>query len=268
MNDMMSDFGSYGPLVINVVKALVVLIVGWTAAGVVARMVRNRVNATPRIDPTLGNFFASMVKWAILAIVLVAVMGIFGIPATSIVAILGAASLAIGLALQGTLSDLAAGVMLIIFRPYKLGQFVDIGGTAGTVKDISLFTTELATPDNVQIIVPNGQAWGSVIMNYSAHDTRRVDLVFGIDYGDSADAAMQIILDAASGDDRVLSDPEPWTRVTNLGDSSVDITARIWCQAADYWDLKFALTKQIKETFDARGISIPYPHSVEIQKKG
>ena len=267
MNEMISDAGALAPLVMNVVKALVVLIVGWTAAGMLARVVRNRVNATPRIDPTLGNFFASMVKWAILAIVLVAVMGIFGIPATSIVAILGAASLAIGLALQGTLSDLAAGVMLILFRPYKLGQFVDIGGTSGTVKEISLFTTELATPDNVQIIVPNGQAWGSVIFNYSAHDTRRVDLVFGIDYGDSADAAMKIVLEAAQADARALTDPAPWVRVTNLGDSSVDITARIWCKASDYWDLKFDLTKTIKETFDTRGISIPYPHTVEIRRE-
>lgn len=266
MDGVTDAVGVYAPLLMNALKALVVLVVGWLAAGFLSRMVRNRVNATPQIDPTLGNFFASMVKWVILAIVLVAVMGIFGIPATSLVAILGAASLAIGLALQGTLSDLAAGVMLIVFRPYKLGQFVDIGGTAGTVKEISLFTTELVTPDNVQIIVPNGQAWGSVITNYSAHSTRRVDLVFGIDYGDSADAAMQIILDAANGDERVLQDPAPWTKVTNLGDSSVDITARLWCNAPDYWDVKFDLTKQIKETFDAKGISIPYPHSVEIQK--
>lgn len=160
MDGVTDAVGVYAPLLMNALKALVVLVVGWLAAGFLSRMVRNRVNATPQIDPTLGNFFASMVKWVILAIVLVAVMGIFGIPATSLVAILGAASLAIGLALQGTLSDLAAGVMLIVFRPYKLGQFVDIGGTAGTVKEISLFTTELVTPDNVQIIVPNGQAWG------------------------------------------------------------------------------------------------------------
>jgi small conductance mechanosensitive channel len=179
---------------------------------------------------------------------------------------MGAATLAIGLALQGTLSDLAAGFMLILFRPYKLGQYVDIGGTAGTVKDLNLFITELVTPDNVQIIVPNGQSWGSIITNYSAHDTRRVDLVFGIDYGDSADKAMGIILDAARADDRVHADPEPWARVTNLGDSSVDLTARLWCDAGDYWDLKFALTKTIKEAFDAQGISIPYPHTVEIKK--
>ncbi|WP_420819928.1 mechanosensitive ion channel family protein [Ruegeria marisrubri] len=251
----------------NTVKALIVLVVGWAVAGMAGRLVRRRINATPQIDPTLGNFVASLVKWVILAIVLVAVLGIFGIQATSIVAILGAASLAIGLALQGTLSDLAAGVMLVVFRPYKLGQFVDIGGTSGTVVDLNLFTTELVTPDNVQIIVPNGQAWGSIIFNYSAHDTRRVDLVFGIDYGDDADKAMQIILDVAKADGRVLSDPEPWVRVTNLGDSSVDVTARLWCATDDYWDLKFQLTKAVKEAFDKQGISIPYPHTVEIQKQ-
>jgi small conductance mechanosensitive channel len=164
------------------------------------------------------------------------------------------------------LSDLAAGFMLILFRPYKIGQYVDIGGTAGTVKDLNLFVTELATPDNVQIIVPNGKAWGSIITNYSHHDTRRVDLVFGIDYSDSADEAMAIILQQVEQDARVKSDPAPWVRVTNLGDSSVDLTARIWCDAADYWDLKFALTKAIKEAFDTKGISIPYPHTVEIRK--
>ncbi len=268
MEDVVTQVGAFAPLIMSAIKALIVLIIGWIVAGAIAGMVRRRINATPQIDPTLGNFVASVVKWVILAIVLVAVLGIFGIEATSIVAILGAASLAIGLALQGTLSDLAAGVMLVVFRPYKLGQFVDIGGTAGTVKDLNLFTTELVTPDNVQIIVPNGQSWGSIITNYSAHDTRRVDLVFGIDYGDNADDAMKIILDIAKADDRIHTDPEPWVRVTNLGDSSVDLTARLWCAAADYWDIKFELTKTVKEAFDAKGVSIPYPHSVEIQKQG
>ncbi|WP_170373111.1 mechanosensitive ion channel family protein [Ruegeria arenilitoris] len=268
MDEVVTQVGAFAPLIMSAVKALIVLVVGWIAAGMIAGIVRRRINSTPQIDPTLGNFVASTVKWVILAIVLVAVLGIFGIEATSIVAILGAASLAIGLALQGTLSDLAAGVMLVVFRPYKLGQFVDIGGTAGTVKDLNLFTTELVTPDNVQIIVPNGQAWGSIITNYSAHDTRRVDLVFGIDYGDNADAAMKIILDVAKADKRIHSNPEPWVRVTNLGDSSVDLTARLWCAAADYWDVKFDLTKAVKEAFDSKGISIPYPHSVEIHKEG
>ncbi|SDX16416.1 small conductance mechanosensitive channel [Ruegeria halocynthiae] len=268
MEDITTQVGAFGPLIMSAVKALIVLVLGWIVAGAIAGLVRRRINATPHIDPTLGNFVASLVKWVILAMVVVAILGIFGIEATSVVAILGAASLAIGLALQGTLSDLAAGVMLVVFRPYKLGQYVDIGGTSGTVKDLNLFTTELVTPDNVQIIVPNGQAWGSVITNYSAHDTRRVDLVFGIDYGDSADEAMGIILDVAKSDNRVMADPEPWVRVTNLGDSSVDLTARLWCAAADYWDVKFELTKSIKEAFDAKGVSIPYPHSVEIHKEG
>lgn len=266
MEQMIEQLGAWWPVVLNGGKALLVLILGWIVAGMIAGTIRRRIAARPEVDQTLGNFAASVVKWAILAMVLVAVLGLFGIEATSLVAMMGAVTLAIGLALQGTLSDLAAGFMLILFRPYKIGQYVDIGGTAGTVKDLNLFVTELATPDNVQIIVPNGQAWGAIITNYSHHDTRRVDLVFGIDYGDSADAAMQIILEQVQADARVLSDPEPWVRVTNLGDSSVDLTARIWCQAADYWDLKFALTKAVKEAFDAKGISIPYPHTVEIRK--
>ncbi|MCE8547781.1 mechanosensitive ion channel [Ruegeria pomeroyi] len=267
MQDYLNQAEVIWPLIASAGKALVVLILGWTVAGMIAGLVRRRINATPQIDPTLGNFTASLVRWAILAMVLVAVLGIFGIEATSIVAVLGAASLAIGLALQGSLSDLAAGVMLVVFRPYKLGQFVDIGGTSGTVRDLNLFTTELVTPDNVQIIVPNGQAWGAIITNYSAHDTRRVDLTFGIDYGDDAGKAMEIVERTARADNRVLADPAPWVRVTNLGDSSVDLTARIWCRAEDYWELKFELTRRVKEAFDAGGISIPYPHSVEIHKE-
>ncbi|MFB9150923.1 mechanosensitive ion channel family protein [Roseovarius ramblicola] len=268
MQDILSSLGGYAPLVIAAAKALAVLVVGWIVAGAVGGMVRRRVNASARIDKTIGNFAASIVKWVILLMVLVAVLGIFGIEATSLVAVLGAATLAIGLALQGTLSDLAAGFMLILFRPYKLGQYVDIGGTAGTVVDLNLFFTEMSTPDNVQIIVPNGQAWGSVITNYSHHTTRRCDLGFGIDYGDDADRAIEIILDLARADGRVHDDPAPWARVVNLGDSSVDIGVRLWCDAVDYWDLKFDMTKAVKEAFDAGGISIPYPHQVNVEKAG
>ena len=268
MDQIVEQANAYMPLVLNGAKALAVLIVGWIAAGWISSVVRKRVNASEHIDNTIGNFAASIVRWVLLAVVLVSVLGIFGIEATSLVAMLGAATLAIGLALQGTLSDIAAGFMLILFRPYKLGQFVDIGGTAGTVKDVNLFVTELATADNVQIIVPNGQAWGSIITNFSAHDTRRVDLVFGIDYGDDIEKAKAIILRLANADARVKQDPEPWVRVTNLGDSSVDLTTRLWCDAGDYWELKFAMTQGVKEAFDAEGISIPYPHQVEIQKAG
>ena len=267
MQDILDMAAGYAPLIINAIKALVVLILGWMAAGLVGRFVRRQVNSHPRIDPTLGNFAARVVKWVILLMVLVAVLGLFGIQATSLVAVLGAATLAIGMALQGTLSDLAAGFMLILFRPYKLGDFVDIAGTSGTVKDINLFFTELATPDNIQIIVPNGQSWGAIIRNFSHHETRRVEVTFGIDYGDDIEAAKSVILGQVTADSRVLGDPEPWVRVTNLGDSSVDLTLRVWCQAADFWDVKFHLTQAVKEAFDAKGISIPYPHSVEIHKE-
>lgn len=266
MDGLMENLGSYGPLIMNVIKALILLIVGWIIAGYISALIRRKVNAYEHIDNTLGNFVASILKWVILLIVLVTVLGLFGVQATSLVAILGAATLAIGLALQGTLSDLAAGFMLILFRPYKLGQVVDIGGTKGKVVELNLFITELVTADNVQIIMPNGKAWGSVITNFSHHDTRRVDLVFGIDYGDDADKAMQIITNLAMADTRVKAEPAPWVRVTNLGDSSVDMTVKLWCDAADYWELKFAMTKGVKEAFDAGGISIPYPHTVEIRK--
>ena len=268
MEDLIEQGFAYWPIVLNGIKALAVLVIGWIAAGMVSRTIRNRINATPEIDPTLGNFVASMIRWALIAVVLIAVLGLFGIEATSLVAMMGAATLAIGLALQGTLSDLAAGFMLVLFRPYKLGQFVDIGGTSGTVKDLNLFVTELVTPDNVQIIIPNGQAWGAIITNFSHHDSRRVDMVFGIDYGDDIEAAKAIILRLAAADARVKQDPEPWVRVTNLGDSSVDLTTRIWCDAAEYWEVKFAMTQAVKEAFDAEGVSIPYPHQVEISKQG
>lgn len=268
MEEITTYASSLGPLALNSVKALAVLVVGWTIAGFVSGLIRRRVERTPRIDRTIGNFAASIVRWVILLIVLVAILNVFGIEATSLVAMLGAATLAIGLALQGTLSDLAAGFMLIIFRPYKIDDYVDVGGSAGTVKEINLFFTMLATPNNVQIIVPNGQAWGAVITNYSWNPTRRCDLVFGIDYGDDADRAMQIILDVARADPRVHGDPEPWVRVTNLGSSSVDLTARLWCSSDDFWEMRFDLTKKIKEAFDAGGITIPYPHQVEIRKSG
>ncbi|MDO5758537.1 MAG: mechanosensitive ion channel [Rhodobacterales bacterium] len=267
MDNVIDHFGAYTPLIIAAVKALVVLIVGWTIAGMVGRVVRRQVNRHQRIDQTLGSFAATVATWAIRIVVLLAVLNIFGIQATSVVAVLGAATLAVGLALQGTLAGLAAGIMLVVFRPYRLGQYVDIDGIGGTVTEISLFFTELTTPENVQVMVPNGKAWGAVITNYSAHDTRRLDLTFRIDYADSADAAMGIILDHARADPRVMSQPEPWIRVTNLGESAVDITSRIWTSTNDFWNTKFDLTKAIKEDFDAQGISIPFPHRVNVTPK-
>ena len=247
--------------------ALVVLIIGLRVAGWLGRLVRSISMKQESIDDTLGNFFGSMVRWAVTAAVFIAVLQVFGVPATSFVAILGALTLAIGLSLQGALGNIASGVMIMIFRPYKLGDYVEAAGTAGTVKDINLFQTVLATPDNVQIMVPNSQAIDGVIKNYSGYDTRRVDVTFGIDYGDNIDKAIGIIKRIVDADDRIMSDPEPFAKVVNLGDSSVDIATRNWVAAADYWDVKFDLTKQVKEAFDENDISIPYPHQVEIHKE-
>ncbi|MDP7151420.1 MAG: mechanosensitive ion channel [Paracoccaceae bacterium] len=256
----------YGTLVSNALKALVIIVIGWIASGWVKRMIKRRVMASDALDDTIGSFVASIVRWIILLMVFVAILGIFGIEATSLVAVMGAATLAIGLALQGTLGDLAAGFMLVLFRPYSLGQYVSIGGTSGTVKDLNLFFTVLVTPDNVQITMPNGQAWGAIITNYSANDIRRLDLTFGIDYADDPDKAIAILAGLAKADDRVHADPEPWIRLVNLGDSSVDIGCRFWCNADDYWELKWHLLKAAKAEFDAQGISIPYPHQVLVQR--
>lgn len=264
--EQIASLEAYGGLVVNAFKALIIIIIGWIASGWVGRAIRKRVLSSDALDDTLGSFVASIVRWVILLIVFVAVLGIFGIEATSLVAVMGAATLAIGLALQGTLSDLAAGFMLVLFRPYSLGQYVSIGGTGGTVKDLNLFFTVLVTPDNVQITMPNGQAWGAIITNYSANDIRRLDLTFGIDYADDPDKAMGILLELATGDERVHSDPEPWVRVVNLGDSSVDIGCRFWCDASEYWELKWHLLKSAKAEFDKQGISIPYPHQVLVQR--
>lgn len=268
MQDLTAAAAGFGPLLWTALEALVVLVVGWTIAGLVAGAVHRRLTTSPRIDATLGQVASGVVRWGLLLVVAIAVLGVFGIQATSLVAMLGAATLAVGLALQGTLSDLAAGVMLVVFRPYRVGQYVDIDGTSGTVARLDMFVTELTTPDNVQIILPNGRAWGAVITNYSAHDTRRLDLTFGIDYGDEPDQAMAILRRLAEDDSRVMKAPEPWLRVTNLGESSVEIGMRLWCRAEDYADLKFDMLKRAKAAFDAEGVTIPYPHRVELRKSG
>ena len=243
----------------NVVGALIVLIVGLIAAGWAKRTVQRMLRRTGRVDDTLTGFLGSLVKYAVVAFTVIAVLQQFGVEATSLVAVFGAAGLAIGLALQGTLGNVAAGVMLLLFRPFRVGDFVDAGGHAGTVKIISLFTTELATPDNVQIIIPNGAIWGAAIKNFSFNDTRRVDLVMGIDYGDNIDTAMATINRVIGEETRALSDPESLVAVSELADSSVNLVVRVWVKASDYWGVRFDLTKKLKERLEADGISIPFP---------
>ncbi len=267
MPEMPASLAPVIALGLNIVKAIVFLIVGWIAASWISGIVRRRAEASSRIDQTLGVFFSSIVRYVLLAAVGIAVLQTFGFQVTSLVAVLGAATLAVGLALQGTLSHLAAGVMLVFFRPYKIKDFVEVGGDSGTVTDLNLFLTELTTVDGVKIYVPNGEAWGKPITNYSTNPKRRCDITFGIDYDDDIDKAMGIILDVVKADERFVNRPdEPWVRVVNLGDSSVDLQLRAWCKAGDLWEAKFATLKAVKEAFDRGGISIPYPHRSIVEK--
>jgi len=212
-----------------------------------------------KLDDTLFLFLSKVVQVLMIVFGGTVILNKFGVQTTSIIALLGAASLAVGLALQGTLSNFAAGIMLIAFRPFQKGDYVSVGGSSGTVEEISIFTTELATPDNIQVIVPNGQIWGSSITNYSAYETRRVDFVFGISYGSNINVAEDILMSLISDDKRIHTTPEPLIKVGNLNNSSVDFTVRVWCDRSDYWSIKFDMTRSVKEAFDKGGIDIPFP---------
>lgn len=247
---------SYG---LEVLGAIVMLVAGLWLSGWARRATDRALARVRRVDATLRGFFASLVRYLVLIVTLIAVLNQFGVQTASLIAVLGAAGLAIGLALQGTLSNVAAGVMLLLFRPLSVGQFVEAGGTMGTVKEINLFVTVLATLDNLKVIVPNSAIWGSNIVNYSEYPTRRIDIVMGIAYGASIDRAMAVLRAVFEKDTRVLADPAPAMFVTSLGASSVDITVRLWCNAGDLWALRTDLNKQFKEALDAEGIEIPFP---------
>ena len=262
------DADWYIELAMNVGSAALTLIIGLWLSGFAKRRIIWLGLKYEELDDTLFLFLASLAKYAILAVAFVFVLSRFGIQTTSLVALLGAAGLAIGLALQGTLSNLAAGVMLLGFRPFKIGDFVEVGGQSGSVRAITLFTTEIATSDNIQITIPNGDIWASSIKNYSYYDRRRCDIVIGVSYDTDlkkAEAALRKVIDAEV---RALSDPEPFLKVTNLGDSSVDFTLRIWAMADDFWSMKHALLREIKEEFDRQKIDIPFPTSTHINVSG
>jgi small conductance mechanosensitive channel len=239
--------------------ALIVLIIGLWLAGWVKKIAVRAMNKTGKVDVTLAGFLSSLIHYGLIALVLITTLGIFGVPTTSFAALIGAAGLAIGLALQGTLGHVASGVMMLGFRPFAVGDFVEAAGVAGTVKSIGLFTTVLATPDNKMVIIPNGKIFDDVITNYAGYTTRRVDFVFGVSYNDDLDKAMDLIRAEVEGEARVKTAPAPVIAVDNLGDSSVDIVCRVWVEGSDYFPVKWALTKAIKERFDAAGVSIPYP---------
>jgi len=246
------------PFAIDLVVAIVIYIVGKIVVNILVN-VFGKLMAKSKYDDMLIDFLKSIVRAILMIFVIIAALGQLGIDTTSLAAILAAAGLAIGLSLQGSLSNFAAGVMLLVFRPFKSGDFVEAGGASGTVKSIGIFTTLMTTPDNKEIIVPNGAIYGGNITNFSAKDTRRVDMVFGIGYDDDLKKAKAILEEMVANDPRVLADPAPQVAVSELGDSSVNFVVRPWAKSSDFWGLKFDMTEAVKLRFDQEGISIPYP---------
>lgn len=246
----------------SVIGAIVILIVGFWLSGVANRVLKKALRKTGRIDETIVLFLGSVAKYLVIIFTILAVLDQFGVETTSIIALLGAAGLAVGLAMQGTLANIAAGVMLLFFRPFKVGQFVQAGSISGTVKSISLFTTSLDTPDGIRIIVPNGQIWGSAITNYNHNKTRRMQIDVGIAYHDDIGKAIRVAERVLKADKRIKDEPVPQVVVGELGDSSVNLIVRGWATTDDFWGAKFDLTRAVKEAFDKEGIEIPFPQRV------
>ena len=242
----------------QILGGIVILIVGKIAAGICAKLVEKGMTRA-KADPAVTGFTAQLVRYGILLFALIAALQKFGVAGTEFVAILAAAGLAVGLALQGSLSNFAAGMLLLIFRPFKADDLITAAGTTGTVREIGIFTTTLNSPDNKKIIIPNASVTGDTIVNLSANDTRRVDLVACIGYGDDMGKARQVLLDMMANQPKVLKDPEPAVEVVELADSSVNLVVRPWCRPEDYWDVYFGVTRAIKESLDTAGISIPFP---------
>jgi small conductance mechanosensitive channel len=254
------------PWGLNILFALLIFIVGKYLVGVITRLVKKLMEKA-HMDKILVNFIGSIIKTVLLLFVVIAALDQLGVNTTSLIALIGAAGLAIGLALQGSLQNLASGVMLIVFRPFRDGDFVEAGGTMGVVEEIGIFTTKMRTGDNKEVIVPNGQIFGGIITNYSKRDTRRVDMVFGIGYGDDILKAKEVITGIIEADERILKDPAPLIAVGELADSSVNFNVRPWVKSGDYWGVYFDLNEKIKMAFDKNGISIPFPQmDVHLEK--
>lgn len=243
---------------IKIIAAAAILIIGIWVAKLFRKITKNILKKRD-MDPTLGSFVGSLIYYAMIVFVVLAALAQLGIQTTSFIAVIGAAGLAIGLALQGSLANFAAGFLIIIFRPFKVGDHIEGAGTAGTVEEINILSTQLITPDNKTVIVPNSNMTSGNIVNYSTKGTRRVDMVFGISYEDDIDKAKKILQEIIDEDDRVLKEPEPLIALAELGDSSVNFYVRPWTKADDYWSFLFETTEKVKKRFDNEGISIPYP---------
>lgn len=252
----------------NILMAIVILILGLWISAKVERIVIGLSKNNKHLDETLFRFLGSIARYVLLAFVFLAVLNRFGIETTSIVAMFGAATLAIGLALQGAMSNLAAGVMLIIFRPYKQGDFIDSAGRFGKVEEVNLFTTVLETFDHQQIIIPNSNIWGQEIINHSHHSIRGVDMSFGVSYDSDLDETRAVIKKVLDEHELVLNDPAPFIEVEKLNDSSVDFIVRPFCHGSDYFSLKYSIPEKIKKALDVAKIEIPFPHRKVILFKG
>ncbi len=254
------------PWGLNIIFAVLIFIVGKYLVGAITRIVK-KLMGKAHMDAILVNFIGSIIKSVLLLFVVIASLDQLGVNTTSLIALIGAAGLAIGLALQGSLQNLASGVMLIVFRPFTDGDFVEAGGTMGVVEEIGIFTTKMRTGDNKEVIVPNGQIFGGIITNYSKRDTRRVDMVFSIGYGDDIRNAKDVIEGIIAVDERILKDPAPLIAVGELADSSINFNVRPWVKSGDYWPVYYDLNEKIKLAFDDKGISIPFPQmDVYLQK--
>ncbi len=256
LNTLLHEY--FIPWSIRIVTAILVYYVGRIIARWIVRLTRHMLERAG-IDAMLNKFLCNVLNGLLIAVVAIAALDQLGVDTTSLLAVLGAAGLAVGLALKDSLGNFAAGVMLVIFRPFKIGDFVEAGGVAGVVEDIGIFSTTFRTGDNRIIIVPNGQIYGGTILNASARDTRRIDLVIGIGYDDDIKKARQILEDILRTDDRILEDPAPAISLGELADSSVNLNVRPWVKSGDYWPVRSDLLERIKNAFDAEGISIPYP---------
>lgn len=243
----------------SVVGAILILIIGFIVAGLVKRWVQSALSRLTHSDETLTMFLSKAARYAVLVLVFVMVLTQFGVQTASIIAALGAAGLAIGLALQGTLQNIAAGIMLLFLRPFQVGDFIETSNATGVVKEIGLFATEFETLDGLYLLAPNSEIWNSAVTNYSRKPKRRFDLVVGIAYDDDINKAFAAFQSIIDGHDKVLKDPEPFIYVSNLGDSAVEVTCRIWMNTADWWTVSRELIKMAKERFDADGLSIPFP---------
>ena len=251
-----------------VLHALVIFVIGRWVAKVVAQLVE-KVLLKSRVDKTLAKFTRNLTQISLLAFVVIAALSKLGVETAQFAVVIGAAGLAIGLALQGSLANFASGFLMIIFRPFKVGDLVEAGGITGTVEDIQIFNTVIHTPDNVRAIIPNAQITGGNILNYAVNGKRRVDLVVGISYEDDIGKAKSVIQSVLAGDERILKDPSPTVAVIELGDSSVNLVVRPWVKPADYWDVYFDATERVKIGLDENGISIPYPQrDIHIKNKG